>query len=90
MFQNRLHNARKAAGLLLRDLGEQVGVSHAAIKKYEDGTAMPSSDILIRLLASSMFVQSIFFGQTLWRWRGLNIVSAALYLKSSLMPFHTR
>ncbi|MDO9475738.1 MAG: helix-turn-helix transcriptional regulator, partial [Pseudohongiella sp.] len=49
MFQNRLHNARKAAGLSLRDLGELVGVSHAAIKKYEDGTAMPSSDILIRL-----------------------------------------
>ncbi len=49
MFSIRLHRARKAAGLSLRDLGERVGVSHAAIKKYEDGAAMPSSDILIQL-----------------------------------------
>ena len=49
MFSIRLHRARKAAGLSLRDLGERVGVSHAAIKKYEDGIAMPSSDILIGL-----------------------------------------
>lgn len=49
MFSVRLHRARKAAGLSLRDLGERVGVSHAAIKKYEDGLAMPSSDILIKL-----------------------------------------
>lgn len=49
MFKDRLHNARKAAGLSLRELGQEVGVSHAAIKKYEDGAAMPSSDILITL-----------------------------------------
>lgn len=49
MFSIRLHRARKAAGLSLRGLGERVGVSHAAIKKYEDGIAMPSSDILIGL-----------------------------------------
>jgi Zn-dependent peptidase ImmA (M78 family)/DNA-binding XRE family transcriptional regulator len=49
MFSIRLHRARKAAGLSLRDLGERVGVSHAAIKKYEDGIAMPSSDILLGL-----------------------------------------
>lgn len=49
MFSVRLHRARKAAGLSLRDLGGRVGVSHAAIKKYEDGLAMPSSDILLGL-----------------------------------------
>lgn len=49
MFSTRLHRARKAAGLSLRDLGERTGVSHAAIKKYEDGNSMPSSDILIGL-----------------------------------------
>ena len=49
MFSIRLHRARKAAGLSLRDLGKRVGVSHAAIKKYEDGIAMPSSDILLGL-----------------------------------------
>lgn len=60
MFSTRLHRARKAAGLSLRDLGERVGVSHAAIKKYEDGTAMPSSDILINL-ARTLNVRSEYF-----------------------------
>ncbi|WLQ13305.1 XRE family transcriptional regulator [Hahella aquimaris] len=49
MFSIRLKRARKAAGLSLRELGARVEVSHAAIKKYEDGTTMPSSDILIKL-----------------------------------------
>ena len=49
MFSVRLHRARKAVGLSLRDLGARVGVSHASIKKYEDGAAMPTSDILISL-----------------------------------------
>jgi len=49
MFSVRLRHARKAAGLSLRDLGALVGISHAAIKKYEDGISMPSSDVLMRL-----------------------------------------
>jgi len=49
MFSTRLHRSRKASGLTLRALGERVGVSHVAIKKYEDGLAMPSSDILLKL-----------------------------------------
>lgn len=60
MFGIRLHRARKAAGLSLRDLGERVGVSHAAIKKYEDGVAMPSSDILIGL-SRTLKVRSEYF-----------------------------
>lgn len=60
MFSIRLHRARKAAGLSLRDLAESVGVSHAAIKKYEDGVAMPSSDILIRL-SRTLKVRSEYF-----------------------------
>jgi Zn-dependent peptidase ImmA (M78 family)/DNA-binding XRE family transcriptional regulator len=49
MFSNRLQQARRASGLSLRDLGDRIGVSHAAIKKYEDGKAKPSSDILLKL-----------------------------------------
>lgn len=60
MFNTRLHRARKAAGLSLRGLGERVGVSHAAIKKYEDGDAMPSSDILLQL-ARALRVRSEYF-----------------------------
>ncbi len=61
MFGIRLHRARKAAGLSLRDLGERVGVSHAAIKKYEDGIAMPSSDILIGLSRALQVRTEYFF-----------------------------
>ncbi len=61
MFSIRLHRARKAAGLSLRDLGELVGVSHAAIKKYEDGAAMPSSDILIGLSRALKVRTEYFF-----------------------------
>ena len=45
MIGQRLYRARKAAGLSLRDLGAQVGLSHAAIKKYEDGQATPTSTL---------------------------------------------
>lgn len=61
MFSIRLHRARKASGLSLRDLGERVGVSHAAIKKYEDGVAMPSSDILIGLSRALKVRTEYFF-----------------------------
>lgn len=61
MFSIRLHRARKAAGLSLRELGELVGVSHAAIKKYEDGVVMPSSDILIRLSRALKVRTEYFF-----------------------------
>lgn len=61
MFSTRLHRARKAAGLSLRDLGGRVGVSHAAIKKYEDGNAMPSSDILLELSRTLKVRTEYFF-----------------------------
>jgi Zn-dependent peptidase ImmA (M78 family)/DNA-binding XRE family transcriptional regulator len=56
----RLQQARKAAGLSLRGLAEIVGLSHAAIKKYEDGDVYPSSDILIKL-AKALKVRIDFF-----------------------------
>lgn len=49
MIGQRLYRARKAAGLSLRDLGAQVGLTHAAIKKYEDEQATPPSKILLKL-----------------------------------------
>lgn len=45
----RLEQARKAARLTLRSLGELVGMSHTAIQKFEIGTLVPSSDILLKL-----------------------------------------
>jgi Zn-dependent peptidase ImmA (M78 family)/DNA-binding XRE family transcriptional regulator len=47
-------------GLSLRDLGERVALSHAAIKKYEDNEVIPSSDVLIRL-AKALDVKVEYF-----------------------------
>lgn len=49
MLGKRIQRARKALGLSLRDLGDQIALSHAAIKKYEDNEVTPSSDVLIKL-----------------------------------------
>ena len=46
MFSERLMRARKAAGMSMNALGFAIGVSANAIKKYEHGEAMPSSEVL--------------------------------------------
>lgn len=56
----RLQQARKAAGLSLRALADLVNLSHAAIKKYEDGDLYPSSEMLIKL-AKALKVRVDFF-----------------------------
>ncbi len=45
----RLQRARKVSGLSLRELAKRAGVSHMAIKKYEDGQLYPSSELLMKL-----------------------------------------
>lgn len=60
ILSTRLQQARKTAGLSLRALAELVGLSHAAIKKYEDEEVCPSSDVLIRL-AKALKVSVDFF-----------------------------
>ena len=49
MIADRIRQARLAAGLTLGALGEQVGVSHTAIQKYEKGLLTPSSTQLLKL-----------------------------------------
>ena len=49
MVGERLKAARLAAGLSLRRLAEQAGVSAQAISKYERGLDVPSSGVLLRL-----------------------------------------
>lgn len=48
-INERIRQARFIAGLSLRDLAEHVGVSAAAISKYETGKDIPSSGVLLRL-----------------------------------------
>ena len=80
MLHTRLQQARKAAGLSLRDLGDRVGVSHAAIKKYEDGAATPPSDMLLKL-SQVLGVRVAYF------FRPQTVVLDALeYRKHSALP----
>lgn len=60
ILSTRLQQARKAAGLSLRALANLVQLSHAAIKKYEDGALYPSSDMLLKL-AKALNVRVDFF-----------------------------
>lgn len=49
MIGERLKRARAAAGLSMRALAEQTGVSHNMIKKYEHDESMPGSAVLLKL-----------------------------------------
>ena len=60
MIGQRLYRARKAAGLSLRELGDKIGLTHAAIKKYEDEQTIPSSTTLIKL-AKALNVRIEYF-----------------------------
>lgn len=80
MLNQRLQRARKAAGISLRDLGTTLGLSHAAIKKYEDGAATPTSDALIKL-ARALNVRTEYF------FRPVNVVLEGVeYRKRSSLP----
>jgi Zn-dependent peptidase ImmA (M78 family)/DNA-binding XRE family transcriptional regulator len=56
----RLKQARRVAGLSLRDLADQVGVSAMAISKYERDLDVPSSGVLLRL-ARGLGVKTEYF-----------------------------
>lgn len=60
MIGQRLRHARKILGLSLRDLGDQVGLTHAAIKKYEDEQVTPNSTMLLKL-ARALKVRTEYF-----------------------------
>ncbi|MBC8212871.1 MAG: ImmA/IrrE family metallo-endopeptidase [Gammaproteobacteria bacterium] len=60
MIGERLHRARKASGLSLRDLGSVIGISHTAVNKYEKDQLMPSSGQLIEL-SKALGVRAEYF-----------------------------
>ncbi len=45
----RIRLARKAAGLSLRALADQIGISHTMVAKLEKGEAVPASGMLLKL-----------------------------------------
>jgi Zn-dependent peptidase ImmA (M78 family)/DNA-binding XRE family transcriptional regulator len=64
MLAERLKRARAASGLSLRGLADQVGISHNAVKKYEDGINTPSSDQLLKIARVLGVRTEYFFRQT--------------------------
>lgn len=60
MIGERLKRARSAASLSMRALAAEVGVSQAAIKKYEHDQIMPSSKVLLSL-SKALSVRTEYF-----------------------------
>ena len=60
MLEQRIHQARLAAGLTLEALGQQLGVSKAAIQKYEKGAVTPDSAKLLKI-AKACGVRTEYF-----------------------------
>ena len=79
MIGERLHRARKAAGLGLRTLAEQADLSHTTISKFENELQKPSSGQLIKL-AKILGVRTEYF----FRPQTLTIKGIEYRKKSSL------
>jgi Zn-dependent peptidase ImmA (M78 family)/DNA-binding XRE family transcriptional regulator len=61
MIADRIRQARLAAGLTLAELGAHLGVSHAAIQKFEKGRLTPSSVQLLQLARACGVRTEYFF-----------------------------
>ncbi|QQS16429.1 MAG: ImmA/IrrE family metallo-endopeptidase [Neisseriales bacterium] len=57
----RLRRARKSAGFSLRALGNRIGLTHAAIKRYEDEGVNPSSSVVAKLADALGVCPTYFF-----------------------------
>ncbi|MGE0875207.1 MAG: helix-turn-helix domain-containing protein [Burkholderiales bacterium] len=60
MIGERIKQARKAAGLSLRALADQAGITAMAISKYEGGKSTPSSRVLLEL-SKALGVRTEYF-----------------------------
>lgn len=72
MIGARIKQARQSAGLSLRALAEQAGVSAMAISKYEREEATPSSPVLLGLAKALGVRVEYFFRQVQVELEGVN------------------
>jgi len=56
----RLSEARELRGLTVSELSQEIGVSRQAVYRYENGTQMPSPDILQNICSSLRFPITFF------------------------------
>lgn len=48
-FGNRIYELRRSMNLSQKELGEMVGVSNKSVSKWENGTAMPKTETIVKL-----------------------------------------
>ena len=80
MIGERIQQARKAAGLSMRALAEQAGISAMAISKYENNQSTPSSDVLLALSKALKVKTEYFFRQMAVELQGVE------YRKHAKLP----
>lgn len=86
MLGERLHRARRVADLSLREVASETGLSHTAIRKWEQGELKPSSSQLIQL-AKLYGVRTEYFFRPLYRGKGDSIEQAERWQELlSLLP----
>lgn len=80
MFGERLKRARSAAGLSMKELSLQAGVSATMIKKYEHNESMPSSGVLVKMSRALGVRNEYFFRPAKYELKGIE------YRKRSTTP----
>ncbi|MCW2488036.1 ImmA/IrrE family metallo-endopeptidase [Candidatus Symbiopectobacterium sp. NZEC127] len=80
MFGERLKRARAAAGLSMKALSLQAGVSATMIKKYEHNESMPSSGVLVKMSRALGVRNEYFFRPAKYELEGIE------YRKRSTVP----
>ena len=80
MFGERLKRARSAAGLSMKELSLQAGVSANMIKKYEHNESMPSSGVLVKMSRALGVRNEYFFRPAKFELKGIE------YRKRSTAP----
>lgn len=68
----KLHQARQAAGLGLREAARLAGTSHATFKAYETGTKTPSVTTFLRLVEACSFSVDLELKPRIRSANGLN------------------
>ncbi len=64
MLGQRIHQARLSAGLTLEALGQRLGVTKAAVRKYENGEVTPDSAKLLAIAGACGVRTEYFFRKT--------------------------
>ncbi|PEB56975.1 transcriptional regulator [Bacillus pseudomycoides] len=60
---NRLREARRFRAKSITDLADDIGVTKQMVSKYENDKAVPSLEVLFRIISNLKFPREFFFGE---------------------------